>query len=170
MSSKNEIGFLLFGGGVAISEIGVGAEGGYVAVKQSGGSCQLYYFAEFTSGILGGCCLTPTKPIETAYIPADLSNCSVSISIGGGVAGWGTVMVSFLIANGKYYEVFSFKEKLLDLRGLSTGELDVAAKLARDSRLKDAPLTKLDYSRYGEYAAGLTFERAMGRQSLLTNN
>lgn len=165
--SSYDLGFYIYGAGVAICDIGVGGEGGYIAVKYPNDLCALYCFMEFTTGILGGGYVTPTKPITTTYLPPALDGFFVKIEINQGIAGVGSSQLNIEIANEKNYPVFTMKEKMWELRGLTTGSIAVQGKLAKDSRFNEKPLTQVNYSRYREYAAGLAYEHAMGRGSLL---
>jgi hypothetical protein len=170
MSYFYKIGFILYGAGVAVSDIGVGGEGGYVAVENPDGTCHLYYFVEFTSGLLGGCYIAPEKPVDTTYLPNNLESFFVHFSIGSGIAVTGTAKTDFIIYNKNNYEVFTFKEKPLQLRGVCTSSLDVTAKLKRDYRFIDKPLKEMDYSKYlTEVPAGKAFEKAMGRMGLMAS-
>lgn len=164
--SAFELGFYIYGVGVAIKDIGVGGEGGYIAVKYPNDLCALYYFMEFTTGVLGGGLITPTKPITTPYLPEALDGYFIKMETSQGIAGVGSSQLSIEILNQKNYAVFTMKEKMWELRGITTGGIAIQAKLAKDSRFKGKPLTNLDYSRYREYAAGLVYEHAMGRGSL----
>lgn len=164
--SMIEVGFYLYGGGLAVSDIGVGVNGGYLAVKQPGGDCQLYYFYGYTTDTLGGIYLTPVKPIQTAYLPGDLENFTISLSINNAVALTGSALVNLTIFNEKGGAVFQFNDKPVDLRGVATCGFQITAKLKRDNRMGSKPLTEKDYSRYLEYTAGRIFELAMGRGSL----
>ncbi len=164
--SNYELGFYIYGAGVALKDIGVGGEGGYIAVKNPNDLCALYCFIEFTTGVLGGGIITPTKPITTPYLPQALDGFFIKIELNQGIVGTGSSQVSVEILSGENYPVFTMKEKMLELRGATTGAIAIQGKLARDPRFNSKPLTNIDYSRYREYAAGLAYEHAMGRGSL----